>query len=228
MLLWIAALSPLAAVAWSLLQGFAAFSWDGVQSALLAAGETLGLSCHGKNTGCIAGQPLFAIDHMQTAWQIFFAQGRPSQDRPLYGTARILFFCLSLAGLGASFTHFAKAVDKVVEGRFFSYPNNDKALEDTIMVRAARAAAQENFDQEITQALRLVTSSAPAPSSPPLTYSTQALRRMYAANMNRRQAWRSHPPWRAVRKRRVLPHRRHHHRDCMQLCHGLHITWGPA
>jgi hypothetical protein len=131
-------------------------TWEGLQIAFHDAAQVFGAFLSAYLQPWLAALLLSALCFIW--FKLHARYSLPKHERPrlhvLYGTARLLFFGLSIFGLATSLTHLSKTVDKIVAGSLLTFPKEDRDFQETIMAAAAKAAVTDNFDSLIQDALR--------------------------------------------------------------------------
>jgi hypothetical protein len=148
---WILVILPFLIVLGRILGRFAVASWDGLQDEIMVSGPLL-----------LPLEPLTLMPFI--GFVGFKLHGRfslPKEERPhirpLYTTARICFFVLSIVGMYYSLNRISHHIDNIVEMGVLQEPEEtpegDEQVRTTILAAVARAVATRDFDREIREAL---------------------------------------------------------------------------
>jgi hypothetical protein len=156
---WLTLSLPFLYVGWQAASNFRTFSWAGLQESLHGVSQALRTILTAWFEAWFA-----AVAILFMAWLIAKIYGRyslPKSERPhirpIYATARLCFFALSLVTMYYSVTRISHHVDTIVETGLLREPEETPAGETqvrtTIFSAVTQAAARRNFDKEITDAL---------------------------------------------------------------------------
>lgn len=156
---WITLATPPLILAWWILRDFRAFSWDGLQ-----AGFTDAATLFNAIMRDWAGLWVFVLPALLLGFIAFKLYGRyslPKAERPrilpLYATARVFFFALSLATMYYSLDRLSRITDQIVETGLIQFPEDtqqgNEQVRQTILTAVASSTLRQDFNVVIQAAL---------------------------------------------------------------------------
>ena len=153
---WLLVALPFVFMAGRIAWHFFAFSWDGIPEGLADAQRIL-KAWRPIGIDALICMPLFGFVGFKLHGRYSLPKPERPRIRPMYATAKVCFFILSLVTMYYSLTRISHHVDNIVETGILKEPEEthegEKQLRTTILAAVASAAAKRNFDKEISNAI---------------------------------------------------------------------------
>ena len=153
---WLLVALPFVFMAGRIAWHFFAFSWDGIPEGLADAKRIL-TAWRPMGIDALAVMPLFGFVGFKLHGRYSLPKPERPRIRPMYATAKICFFILSLVTMYYSLTRISHHVDNIVETGLLKEPEEtyegEAQLRTTILAAVTSAASKRDFDKEISDAL---------------------------------------------------------------------------
>ena len=153
---WLLVALPFVFMAGRIAWHFFAFSWDGIPEGLADAQRILS-AWRPMGVDALAVMPLFGFVGFKLHGRYSLPKPERPSIRPMYATAKICFFILSLVTMLYSLNRISHHIDHIIETGIITEPEEtyqgEEQLRTTVLAAVASAAAKRNFDKEISDAL---------------------------------------------------------------------------